>query len=183
MPADWFYDAAVSGADPIESRPGFAAMLERIAGNGVRTIVVETANRFARDLMVQGIGFTRLQALGNTLVAADSPRSFVDETPTAVMVRQILGSVSQFDKAMTVAKLGAARDRKRLATGMKVEGRKSHSELHPDVVALVRKLRRRRPKGGQRSHQQITTELAAMGHLDENGRPFTATSVLRMLSR
>jgi hypothetical protein len=31
---DWFDDAAVSGADPIESRPGFAAALTRIAGNG-----------------------------------------------------------------------------------------------------------------------------------------------------
>jgi hypothetical protein len=28
-------------------------MLERIEGNGVHTIIVETANRFARDLMVQ----------------------------------------------------------------------------------------------------------------------------------
>ena len=28
-----------------------------IAGNGVRTIIVETANRFARDLMVQEVGF------------------------------------------------------------------------------------------------------------------------------
>ena len=27
-----FYDTAVSGADPIETRPGFAAMLERIEG-------------------------------------------------------------------------------------------------------------------------------------------------------
>jgi DNA invertase Pin-like site-specific DNA recombinase len=54
---DWFYDAAVSGADPIEARFGFAALLARIAGNGIRTIVVETANRFARDLMVQEVGF------------------------------------------------------------------------------------------------------------------------------
>jgi len=46
-----YYDAAVSGADPIRSRPGFAAMLERITGNGVRTIIVETASRFARDLV------------------------------------------------------------------------------------------------------------------------------------
>jgi hypothetical protein len=35
-----FYDAAVSGADPIEARPGFAASLARIAGNGVRTIII-----------------------------------------------------------------------------------------------------------------------------------------------
>jgi DNA invertase Pin-like site-specific DNA recombinase len=65
---DEFNDAAVSGADPIESRPGFAAMLERIAGNGVRTIIVETASRFARDLMVQEVGFARLQQLGVTLI-------------------------------------------------------------------------------------------------------------------
>ena len=35
-----FYDAAVSGGDPIAERPGFKAMLDRIAGNGVRCIIV-----------------------------------------------------------------------------------------------------------------------------------------------
>ena len=43
------YDAAVSGADPIEGRPGFAALLDKIEGNGVRTVIVEDASRFARD--------------------------------------------------------------------------------------------------------------------------------------
>ena len=51
-----FYDEAVLGADLIETRPAFKAMLERLLSNGVRTIVVETANRFARDLMVQEVG-------------------------------------------------------------------------------------------------------------------------------
>src|SRR5215472_8201245 len=31
---DEFYDSAVSGADPVAERPGFKAMLDRIAGNG-----------------------------------------------------------------------------------------------------------------------------------------------------
>ena len=31
---DWFYDAAVRGSDAVALRPGFATMLERIAGNG-----------------------------------------------------------------------------------------------------------------------------------------------------
>ena len=52
---DWFYGAAVRGVDAIETRPGLAAMLARIAGNGVRTIIVEIASRFARDLMVQEV--------------------------------------------------------------------------------------------------------------------------------
>ena len=31
-----YYDAAVSGADPIDMRPGFTALLQRIEGNAVR---------------------------------------------------------------------------------------------------------------------------------------------------
>ena len=53
---DEFYDAAVSGADPIETRAGFAALLDRIEGNGVRTVIVEDASRFARELMAQELG-------------------------------------------------------------------------------------------------------------------------------
>jgi DNA invertase Pin-like site-specific DNA recombinase len=100
-----FYDAAVSGADPLDARPGFASLLARIASNGVRVILVETANRFARDLIVQETGHKKLRDLGIELIAADSPDSFVDDTPTAVMVRQILGAVAQFEKAALVAKL------------------------------------------------------------------------------
>jgi len=48
--------------------------------------------------------------MGITLIAADSPDAFLDDTPTAVMIGKILGSVSQFEKAMLVAKLkGRAR--------------------------------------------------------------------------
>ena len=52
---DEFYDAAVSGADPIETRAGFAALLDRIEGNGVRIVIVEDASRFARKLMAQSL--------------------------------------------------------------------------------------------------------------------------------
>jgi DNA invertase Pin-like site-specific DNA recombinase len=178
---DEFYDAAVSGADPIDMRPGFAAMLERIEGNGVRTIIVETASRFARDLMVQEVGHAKLRERGINLIAADNPGSFIDATPTAKLVRQVLGAISEFDKAMTVAKLRGARERKRREAG-KCEGRKSHAELRPEVVGLVRQLHRRRPKGGRRSLREISAELAAQGFLNENGRPFAAASVKSMLN-
>jgi DNA invertase Pin-like site-specific DNA recombinase len=59
---DWHYDAAVSGADPIESRPGFAALLDRIDGNGVRVVVVEDASRFARHMIAQELGIVLLAA-------------------------------------------------------------------------------------------------------------------------
>jgi hypothetical protein len=69
---------------------------------------------------------------------------------------RLLGAVCEFDKAMVVAKL---RERKRATTGKKVEGRKSHAELRPEVVALVRQFRRRRPKGGQRSLRDMQRSL------------------------
>jgi DNA invertase Pin-like site-specific DNA recombinase len=146
-----FYDAAVSGADAIDARAGFAAMLKRIEGNGVRTIIVETASRFARDLMVQEVGYAMLKSRNIELIAADSPQSFIDDTPTARLVRQVLGAIAEFDEAMTVAKRRGARERKR-ATGVKVEGRKSHTELRPEVVAEARRLRRKRPNACRPPH-------------------------------
>jgi len=113
-----FNDATVSGVGPHRDPPRLAAMLARIAGNGmrVRTIIAETASRFARDLMVQEVGFAKLQGLGVQLVTADRPRSFLDDTPTSKPIRHILGAAREFDKAMVVAKLKGARDRKRAVT-------------------------------------------------------------------
>jgi DNA invertase Pin-like site-specific DNA recombinase len=180
---DWFYDAAVSGADPVDARPGFAAMLTRIASNGVRTIIVETANRFARDLIVQETGHRMLRGLGIDLIAADSPESFVDDTPTATMVRQILGAVAEFEKAALVAKLKGARARKRAVTG-KCGGRKSHAEKHPEVVAEAKRLRRASPKTGERrSLRKISSELAVLGYVNERGKSYSAKSVRAMLAQ
>lgn len=177
---DWFADAAVSGADPIDVRPGFSAALARIAGNGVKTIIVETANRFARDLMVQEVGFAMLRDLGITLIAADSPTSFLDDGPTSKLIRQILGAVSEFDKAMVVAKLKGARDRARRING-KCEGRKSYAERDPEMVALARHLR-----GGNDhrpySLRDVAADLAGYGYTTPSGRPYAAAAIASMLS-
>jgi DNA invertase Pin-like site-specific DNA recombinase len=177
------YDAAVSGADPIDTRPGFRAMMAYMAEHAeCRTILVETASRFARDLAVQLAGHDLLKARGIAIVPVDSPSYFTEDTPTAVMVRQILGAVSQFEKAMLVLKLRAARDRKR-ATGAKVEGRKSHAERNPGVVALARTLLWSNKRLRQRrSLREISQELAARGHLSASGQPYGPSAIRSMLS-
>jgi DNA invertase Pin-like site-specific DNA recombinase len=177
-----FHDEAVKGSDPIDTRPGFAAMLEALEANGTKTIVVETANRFARDLMVQEVGFAMLKARGIDVVAADSPTSFLDDTPTARLVRQVLGAISEFEKAMLVAKLKGARDRKR-RTGVKVEGRKSIAEERPETILLARQLARKRPKGGKRSLREISTALAGAGHTTATGKAYAPTAIKFMLAQ
>ena len=151
-----YYDIDVRGADPIDARPAFAEMLQAILGNGVRTILVESASRFARDLIVQETGYKYLKDLGITLIAVDSPDSFLDETPTAVLIRQILGAVAQFEKASLVAKLAGARGRARRERG------KAYHEGWMPAPEAAKKLARRLHRQGN-SLREISRKLAAAG--------------------
>lgn len=174
-----FYDAAVSGADPINERPGFSDMLEYIHGNGARIILVENASRFARDLAVQITGHELLKRKGIELVPVDAPDHFTNETPTAIMVRQILGAVSQFEKASLVEKLRIARERKRAETG-RCEGRKPVPEV---VVKEAKRLYRKNPRTGKRrSLRAIAKELAGLGHHAASGKQYGAESIKRMVA-
>lgn len=174
---DWFYDAAVKGADSVIERPGFSAMLDRIAGNGVRTVIVESPDRFARDLAVQLAGHDYLKGLGVVLIPASAPDFFLEDTPTAVLVRQVLGAIAQFDKATTIAKLRAARDRKREREG-KCEGRKSYAEANPELVEKAKALSDQRPR---LSLRRISAELATAGFTTPRGLPYSASAVASML--
>lgn len=179
-----FYDQAVSGADPIDTRPGFSAMLATCQAEGIDTILVETANRFSRDLIVAETGFAYLKDRGITLIAADDPDAFTADTPTATMIRQILGAVSQFEKATTVDKLRQARDRASEARGRRVEGRKGYQDTAPELVREARRLRRASPKTGKRrSLRQVAHELASMGYVASTGQPFSAGQVQRLLGK
>ena len=98
-----FYDAAVSGADPIETRAGFAALLDRIEGNGVRTVIVEDASRFARELMAQELGITLLISRGVRLLTASGDDLTASDDPTRKMMRQIAGAFAEYEKARLVS--------------------------------------------------------------------------------
>lgn len=172
-----YSDEGVKGADPVDQRPGFAKAIGHIAGNGVRTIIVETASRFARDLIVQETGWRMLRDAGVTLIAADSPDAFLDDTPTATMIRQILGSVAQFEKAMLVAKLKGARERKKVITG-KCGGRRSYAERSPDMVQTAKKLRRYK----KLSLREIASELEKAGYVSASGTRLMAAAVSRMIA-
>jgi hypothetical protein len=127
---------------------------------------------------VQLTGHALLQARGVELVPVDAPKYFTDPSPTAELVRQILGAVSQFEKGGLVAKLRHARERQR-ATNGRCEGRKPVPEA---TIAEARRLARKSPKTGKRrSVRAIAAELAALGYLGPSGRPYYAGSVRYML--
>jgi hypothetical protein len=132
-----------------------ATGFRRMIGIGTRRSPhIGASSATNRHLMVQEVGHAKLRERGFDLIAADNPSSFIDDTPTAKLVRQVLGAISEFDKAMTVAKLRGARERKRREAG-KCEGRKSHAERNPALVARAKRLHRKRPKGGRMSLRAI----------------------------
>ena len=173
---EWFNDPAVSGADPIETRPGFAALLNRIEGNGVKVVLVEDASRFARDLMAQELGLGLLVKLGMRVLTANGDDLTVTDDHMKVAMRQIAGTFAQLEKARLVAKLRAARERKKAETG-KCGGRKTYSEAMPATVALAKHL-----QAQGLSYRKISAELAAQGHVTGSGRPHVASAIQKMLA-
>ena len=163
-------------------RRGFTEMLRRLATNGAKTIIVESPDRFARDLMVLLVGHDLLKAQGITLIPTTAPDYFAEDMPTAVLVRQVLAAIAQFEKASTVASSRPPGSASGRPQGSARVG-SFPAELRPEVVALARKLRRRSPKRGQRSLRQIAAELAAQGYANDRGKPFNPASVAAMLAR
>lgn len=178
----WYNDPAVSGADPVETRPGFAAMLGHIEGNGVRLVLVEDASRFARSVIAAELGVLLMLQRGVRVVTAGGEDLTQADDPAKVMMRQVAAAFAEYEKARLVGKLRGARDRASERAGRRVEGRKGWGELQPELVREVRRLARRSPKTGERrSLRQIAAELAALGFVNGVGRPFAATQVRRLL--
>ncbi len=122
---DEYRDAGVSGRTELEHRSGLAACLERVENNGVKLVLVESADRLARDSMVGEVIIRQFQKAGCRVISASGGVDLTsgdDSNPTAKMIRQILAVVAEFDRCVTVLKLRAARERQR-AKGGRCEGR------------------------------------------------------------
>jgi len=64
----------------------------------------------------------------------------------------------------------------------KCGGRKSWAEINPELVAEAKRLRRRSPKGHQRSLRAVAAELAALGYVNQRGAVFSAAAIKSMLA-
>jgi len=179
---DSFYDAAVSGDDDIADREGFAEMLDRIEGNGVRIVLIESADRLARKVLVQEVGIIALQERGVQCLTSSGLDLTDDSDEFKVAMRQVAGVFAQLEKARLVRKLKGARDRKSKALGKRIEGRKPYVEVDPVMVREAKRLYRQNPRTGKRrSLRRISKELAALGYQSAAGKLYPPTSIKRMI--
>lgn len=154
-----YREEGVSGAKDETHRPAFAQMVEDLLSNGCRTIVVESLDRFARDLGVQMQLLAYLLSKGLRLISAstgDDVTAAMEDDPMRKAMVQMQGVFSELDKNLTVRKLRKARATKRSETG-RCEGRKpfGHYPGEADTLDTIRWLYRKPHGEGRRSLQGI----------------------------
>ena len=143
-----FYET-MSGDNEILSRPVFNEMMNFCDTNNIKTIIFENTTRFSRDHLCSETGYLYLKDLGYTLISSENPESWLDDSPTSVLIRRVLSCISDFEKSTIVHKLNGSRIRKRSFNknkgyitrngSGKCEGRKSHLELNPELEILLKK--------------------------------------------
>lgn len=91
----------------------------------IDTIIVERADRIARDLIVSELFLRDCKSRGVRIYAADSHEEIVNGNgdPTRTLIRQVLAAVSQWEKTVIVKKMQAGRKATALKTGKPCGGR------------------------------------------------------------
>ncbi len=130
----WFEEKAITGKTEWEDRPAWMEMM--LALNGVQTVVIESLNRLARDLMVQEHVIDDLRKRQVKLISVAEPDLCTDD-PSRKLLRQIMGAIAEYDRAMIVLKLRGARCRKRNSEG-KCEGPKLYGDKPGEDQVLHR---------------------------------------------
>jgi|DEB3_MinimDraft_2_1074329.scaffolds.fasta_scaffold01057_1 DNA invertase Pin-like site-specific DNA recombinase len=175
-----FADLGVSGTTSWDARPAMLEMVSALVASGGKppVVVVERPDRLARDLIAGELLLQKLNELGVRVIVAENGQALnSDDTPTGKLVRQILGAVSEFDRASIAIKLRATRTKKRLETG-RCEGRKpyGHRDGEGEGLALIQSM----AKEGA-TLQAIADKLNERGIPTRQGKPWLRGSVFSIL--
>lgn len=182
------YKEAGTGTQEGIDRPEFSTMLESISRSGqhdilpVTAIVVERMDRLARDLMVSELLLKECRTRGIKVFSADqgnlTDMASDGGDPTRVLIRQIMGALAQWEKSVLVKKLRAAKDRKKAAGEMNVEGIKPYGSFAGEGVVL--KLARDWQAEGK-TFSEIARLLQSMDCRNRAGKPFRAQNLRAIL--
>jgi DNA invertase Pin-like site-specific DNA recombinase len=185
-----YFERAVSGTIEAVDRPQFAALIEAMdTQGGVAAIVVERMDRLARDLMVSEVLLSECRKRGIKVYAADQgmliDMAAEGADPTRVLIRQILGALAQWEKSMLVAKLRAARDRKRRLEG-RCEGPKRYGSKpgEKEIVNLIHNFRTVLDEADQPMEwAEVARRLNESGFRTRFGKPWSRFTTADIFER
>ena len=172
-----YREEGVSGT--IQDRPALTRlMVEIIQAGRPKLILVESADRLGRDLLVSLLILEECRKHGIRVVACDSGMDLTDNRDPMVEAMATVQHVfAQLDKRRLGIKLAQSRKDKR-AKGFRVDGRKpyGHRDEEKGGLALIQSL----AKTGA-TFQAIADQLNEKGIPTRQGKPWLRGSVASVL--
>ncbi len=114
-------DEGISGASDLEARPGLVEVMDLIRSGRVGGVVVYRLDRLARDLIVQETLLGEFRRLGGQVFSSSAAEAnyLTDDPadPSRKLIRQVLGAVAEYERAMTALRLQSGRAAKATAGG------------------------------------------------------------------
>ncbi len=105
---DVLSDRGISGSNGIDTRPSFVEALRRYEDGEAQVLTVYKLDRLARDLVLQETMIARLQSKDVVVVSVTEPD--VDSTdPTRKLIRQVLGAISEYERALIRARMSTGK--------------------------------------------------------------------------
>jgi DNA invertase Pin-like site-specific DNA recombinase len=185
-------DEGVSGSNGIENRDALPQALGMVKSGAAQGIVVYRLDRLARDLVLQETLLAEIQRMGGQLFSTSPAESdyLTDDAadPSRTMIRQILGAVSQYERAMIRLRLVAGRRRKAERGGysygaphygVRAEGGTLVED--PDEAAAVERIRVLRAHG--KSLREIAATLTEEGYRPKRSERWHPESLRRIVAR
>lgn len=185
-PSDLYEEKAVSGTVEGIERPAFAAMLARIEELRAQDIevagfVCERLDRLARDLMVSEFLLAECRTRKLQVFATEQgdlrDQASDGDDPTRVLIRQILGALSQWQKCELVKKMRLARERMRKEKGY-CEGRKPYGTEKGEAQTL-QTIAMLHQQGD--TDAEIAATMNSLGFRNRAGALFTRQSVRKQI--
>jgi DNA invertase Pin-like site-specific DNA recombinase len=180
-----YSDEGISGSNGLEDREGLAEAVTALKDGEAEILVVYRFDRLARDLILQETVIERLREQGTPVHSATEDLDGDTEDPTKVLIRQVVGAIAQYERAIIKRRMVSGKRAKKAAGGF-IGGRPPYGyriqggELVPDeteqeVVKLVQKLQR-----SGSSLREIADELDAGGYRPRTGRAWHPNTVRRI---
>ena len=179
------YKEQVSGTKDENSRPVFMEMIAAILDNGVRTIIVESLDRLAREVRVQEQLLIFLCAKGITLISANTGENVteaISADPMRKALIQMQAVFSELEKSTIVNRLQRGQAKLRQTTGRcgapLPYGQDPNKPEEKEILHKIAYLRRKSKGQVKRtSFRGVADELNKLGHRTRTGLLWTAQHV------
>jgi DNA invertase Pin-like site-specific DNA recombinase len=184
-----YREEGVSGTKDELDRPAFQDMITAILSDGIKTIIVESLDRLARELRIQEQILMYLARKDISLISANTGENVtraILSDPMKKALIQMQGVFAELDKSQLVRKLKRGREKARQDRG-KCEGRKHYGEESEQERAVIKRITymRRLSRGQQKrmSFQTIADALNDKNIKTRLGKNWTATGVKNVIDK